>query len=573
MSREHRENLSEQVHLDEEDISSGEEWQHETEERERAQERRRQRFLKKVASRPSQQSTVAEEDDGDDPEEGGSNITRAPRFSEQQNNILVDTIVTNYDVLYGKRAHVTSHQQRNQIWRQISDKVTSCGQVPKSIEHCRKRFRDCKRIVKKKMAASKRHAKGTGGGKPANITMKPWEVRLSEVLDPVLVEGVEGAVDTEEPSTYLSEEPTSKRPSKKSSKGRPDTAASQVVQTHKDNLLSKKKGSRATTEIPRKRTSVSSVSTVTNITEKRRRETAFEEQPCSSRTELASLQNISESVAENLREKQQEARAADSDVTPIEDTETCDFARNESENSHQSGSLSFSPEIPVVQPTTTTTAFEALQQTFQRLEDTSQSRIQCGESAPSTSSFPRLTTLAREMENSQEVFRRTMEDNMRGIKDAIVGLTEEMSKQRQLQINTNRDIATILSGILASQERTEVSIGRISNTLDQISQNQQQTAAANILIATNLQSLNEEMRSRRLLENLSVNFPEFNVSGTIPQTGQPQSAISSLRTPEIPLDLTVQSARPSPEELQSARRRLLSSSSSEDPVMQSTPNK
>ncbi|XP_075070445.1 uncharacterized protein LOC142159440 [Mixophyes fleayi] len=537
MSREHRENLSEQVHLDEEDISSGEEWQHETEERERAQERRRQRFLKKVASRPSQQSTVAEEDDGDDPEEGGSNITRAPRFSEQQNNILVDTIVTNYDVLYGKRAHVTSHQQRNQIWRQISDKVTSCGQVPKSIEHCRKRFRD---------------------------------LRLSEVLDPVLVEG---AVDTEEPSTYLSEEPTSKRPSKKSSKGRPDTAASQVVQTHKDILLSKKKGSRATTEIPRKRTSVSSVSTVTNITEKRRRETAFEEQPCSSRTELASLQNISESVAENLREKQQEARAADSDVTPIEDTETCDFARNESENSHQSGSLSFSPEIPVVQPTTTTTAFEALQQTFQRLEDTSQSRIQCGESAPSTSSFPRLTTLAREMENSQEVFRRTMEDNMRGIKDAIVGLTEEMSKQRQLQINTNRDIATILSGILASQERTEVSIGRISNTLDQISQNQQQTAAANILIATNLQSLNEEMRSRRLLENLSVNFPEFNVSGTIPQTGQPQSAISSLRTPEIPLDLTVQSARPSPEELQSARRRLLSSSSSEDPVMQSTPNK
>ncbi|XP_075061971.1 uncharacterized protein LOC142150675 [Mixophyes fleayi] len=156
----------------------------------------------------------------------------------KQNNILVDTIVTNYDVLYGKRAHVTSHQQRNQIWRQISDKVTSCGQVPKSIEHCRKRFRDCKRIVKKKMAASKRHAKGTGGGKPANISMKPWEVRLSEVLDPVLVEG---AVDTEEPSTYLSEEPTSKRPSKKSSKGRPDTAASQVVQTHKDILLAKKK--------------------------------------------------------------------------------------------------------------------------------------------------------------------------------------------------------------------------------------------------------------------------------------------------------------------------------------------
>ncbi|XP_075056564.1 myb-related transcription factor, partner of profilin-like [Mixophyes fleayi] len=161
------------------------------------------RFLQKVSTRPSQQSSVAEEeDDGDDPEEGGSNITRAPRFSEQQNNILVDKIVTNYDVLYGKRAHVTSHQQRNQIWRQISDTVTSCGQVPKSVEHCRKRFRDCKRIVKKKMAASKRHAKGTGGGKPANISMKPWEVRLSEVLDPVLVEG---AVDTEEPSTCLSE--------------------------------------------------------------------------------------------------------------------------------------------------------------------------------------------------------------------------------------------------------------------------------------------------------------------------------------------------------------------------------
>ncbi|XP_075051838.1 uncharacterized protein LOC142138789 [Mixophyes fleayi] len=561
MSREHRENLSEQVHLDEEDISSGEEWQHETEERDRAQER--QRFLQKVSTRPSQQSTVAEEDDGDDPEEGGSNITRAPRFSEQQNNILVDKIVTNYDVLYGKRAHVASHQQRNQIWRQISDMVTSYGHVPKSVKHCRKLFRDCKRIVKKKMAASKRHAKGTGGGKPANISMKPWEVRLSEVLDPVLVEG---AVDTEEPSTYLSEEPTSKHLSKKRSKGRPDTAASQVVQTHKDITLAKKKESRATTtEMPRKRIIESSFSTVTNIPEKR--ETAFEEQTCSSRTELASLQNISESLTENLREA---TRAADSDVTPIEDTEICHFAGNE--ESHQSVSLTVSPEIPVVQPTTTT-AFEALQQTFQRLEDTSQSRIQRGESAPSTSNFPRLTTFAREMENSQEVFRRTMEENMRGIKDAIVGLTEEMLKQRQLQINTNRDIATIQFFLGRPRFQKEVSIGRISNTLDRISQNQQQTATANILIATNLQSLDEEMRSRWLLENLSLNFPEWNVSGTIPQTGQPQSAITSLRTPEIPLDLTVQSARPSPEELQSARRRLLSSSSSEDPVTQSTPNK
>ncbi|XP_075045952.1 uncharacterized protein LOC142106824 isoform X2 [Mixophyes fleayi] len=369
------------------------------------------------------------------------------------------------------------------------------------------------------MAASK----GTCGGKA--VKMKDWEVRLGDILDNVLVERCEGAVDTLDPFTFTSEEPASKRPAKKST-GRPERVATYGgkesvvslegmmrktyigVPTHINRPPSQRTESavpstasaiHAAKDVHRKRLVESTHCSTFKVSEKRRKETEVEEFPRTCRAEVAAFVNISDSDKEyiqdtsrddgkDLRREERVVRPrADSKVTPIEDSKYSLVADYESEDSHHSVYDPMSSRIPVAQHPTT--GFEAQSQTFAHLEDSSRTKLQTGQGQPSASHFQRFASFARDMEDSQEAFRRTVEENLRGIRDAMVALIDELRQQRQLQTTTNRDIATILSGILATQDRVEKNQARMSNALEQLALSQQQTASVNVLIATSLQNL------------------------------------------------------------------------------------
>ncbi|XP_075059582.1 uncharacterized protein LOC142144499 [Mixophyes fleayi] len=56
--------------------------------------------------------------------------------------------------------------------------------------------------MKAKMAAVARPSRGTGGGKPLRLKFMPWEKKMRQILSDDLVEGVEGTVDTLDPSTF-----------------------------------------------------------------------------------------------------------------------------------------------------------------------------------------------------------------------------------------------------------------------------------------------------------------------------------------------------------------------------------
>ncbi|XP_063818859.1 uncharacterized protein LOC135056975 [Pseudophryne corroboree] len=132
------------------------------------------------------------EDDGDDGEaEEGSSTSRAPRFSEEENEILVEGVLRNYEVLLGSLSQQTSHKAKTAIWKEIASAVSTQGVQPRSIEICKKRYRDCKRITKNKMGRIDKHAKDTGGGE-LRLIFKTWEERVRQHLS----RDVEGGADT-----------------------------------------------------------------------------------------------------------------------------------------------------------------------------------------------------------------------------------------------------------------------------------------------------------------------------------------------------------------------------------------
>ncbi|XP_075053862.1 uncharacterized protein LOC142139900 [Mixophyes fleayi] len=182
----------------EEIVSSGEEWRDRPEERQ--EERRRQQFVSIVqASTSTQQQHLTES--GSDDEEGPS-VTRSRRFTLEENEVLVAGVLQHYETLKGAQSLKASFKHKQKIWAQIASAVSAVGVRVRSIEVCQKRFRDCKRTTKAKMAAVARHSRGTGGDKPLRLKFKPWEKKMQQILSADLVEGVEGTVETLDPSTF-----------------------------------------------------------------------------------------------------------------------------------------------------------------------------------------------------------------------------------------------------------------------------------------------------------------------------------------------------------------------------------
>ncbi|XP_075057046.1 uncharacterized protein LOC142143233 [Mixophyes fleayi] len=197
MYRERRDSSSSPQGTQEEIVSSGEEWRERPEERQ--EERRRQQFVSSVQPSTSTQQQHTTESDSD---VEGPSVARSRCFTLEENEVLVAGVLQHYETLKGGQSLKASFKHKHKIWAQIASAVSTVGVRVRSIEVCQKRFRDCKRTTKAKMAAVARHSRGTGGGKPLRLKFKPWEEKMRQILSADLVDGVEGTVDTLDPSTF-----------------------------------------------------------------------------------------------------------------------------------------------------------------------------------------------------------------------------------------------------------------------------------------------------------------------------------------------------------------------------------
>ncbi|KAJ1156180.1 hypothetical protein NDU88_008904 [Pleurodeles waltl] len=109
---------------------------------------------------------------------------RAPAFSMEKLEKLVDGVLPQYTLLYGPPDKQVSAHQKKDIWRAIAKDVRTLGVYHRRSTHCRKRWEDIRRWSKKTAEAQLGMASQCGRG--ARRTMTPLMFRILTVAYPDL---------------------------------------------------------------------------------------------------------------------------------------------------------------------------------------------------------------------------------------------------------------------------------------------------------------------------------------------------------------------------------------------------
>ncbi|XP_073533324.1 uncharacterized protein [Phyllobates terribilis] len=125
---------------------------------------------------------------------------RGQRFSEEENQVLVESVLSHYKELCGYSALKGSATRKRRLWQEVVNQVNSIGATYRTIEVCKKRYGDCKRAVKVKMAALEHQAMG-GIGPPEQIRFNHWEEKLRQKIVSVTMNAAQRVLDTCKPSS------------------------------------------------------------------------------------------------------------------------------------------------------------------------------------------------------------------------------------------------------------------------------------------------------------------------------------------------------------------------------------
>lgn len=124
---------------------------------------------------PAIQSSDGEDEDSGD--EGTSR--RQPNFSNEENDTLLDKVRKVTSHLLSFQVWTPHMRLKNTSWELIAKAVSAHGTTHRTAENCKKRLRDCKRIVTAKIAAGVK-------------TLKPWEKKVVEFFQLAVVEATSG---------------------------------------------------------------------------------------------------------------------------------------------------------------------------------------------------------------------------------------------------------------------------------------------------------------------------------------------------------------------------------------------
>ncbi|XP_056374833.1 myb-related transcription factor, partner of profilin-like [Hyla sarda] len=125
---------------------------------------------------------------------------RGQRFSEEENEVLIEGVLAYYKELCGYSSLKGSASRKRHLWQEVVNKVNSIGMTYRTIEVCKKRYGDCRRAVKLKMAALEHQAMGWGGSHE-QIKFNNWEEKLRQKIISVTMNGAQRVLDTGRPSS------------------------------------------------------------------------------------------------------------------------------------------------------------------------------------------------------------------------------------------------------------------------------------------------------------------------------------------------------------------------------------
>ncbi|XP_029474007.1 myb-related transcription factor, partner of profilin-like [Rhinatrema bivittatum] len=115
-------------------------------------------------------------------------LIRKPNFLPAEVDMLVEHVMRHQDLLYGPQSHTVGAYRKEQIWRRIRHSVNSVFHHNRSIAELMHKWRDLRRLVKRKQA---RHL---AEGERSHIT-SPSEQLIFGTISEAVVGGV-GQLDT-----------------------------------------------------------------------------------------------------------------------------------------------------------------------------------------------------------------------------------------------------------------------------------------------------------------------------------------------------------------------------------------
>ncbi|XP_041133487.1 myb-related transcription factor, partner of profilin-like [Polyodon spathula] len=110
--------------------------------------------------------------------------------------LLVDEVVAHYYVLFGSCSNKTTTARKQEIWREIQQKINALGVTQRSIKILKKRWTHTKRRTKEKLAKNRAAAAASGRVPSTQEPLTPMEEMIASILLPEQVEALPGQIDT-----------------------------------------------------------------------------------------------------------------------------------------------------------------------------------------------------------------------------------------------------------------------------------------------------------------------------------------------------------------------------------------
>lgn len=129
---------------------------------------------------------------------------RKPRFSFEENQILIREVRAHYPQLYGAQSRRVSVAERRRVWDSIASKINGITSWKRTGQEVQKRWNDFKRRTKEKLARVPHSTQGAGPA--AEDTFSAEEETIFAILGPG-VAGPGAGAGTEESPTAASSQP------------------------------------------------------------------------------------------------------------------------------------------------------------------------------------------------------------------------------------------------------------------------------------------------------------------------------------------------------------------------------
>ena len=120
-------------------------------------------------------------------------------FSPEERAVIIEGLSQHGDRLYGPQSGHTGKSDKERIFAIITNQVNALGVAERQPKHIRKKINDLRKLVKDKLVAMRKHARGTGGGPAKKITLTSEDLVVARFLDRSVVEGLDGFDSGEQP--------------------------------------------------------------------------------------------------------------------------------------------------------------------------------------------------------------------------------------------------------------------------------------------------------------------------------------------------------------------------------------